>query len=67
MARGGLRMKSGLINRIRISGYILIGGVVVAALSLIWTHPISFMLFILLGGILTAAGVILYLYNVVSH
>jgi predicted membrane channel-forming protein YqfA (hemolysin III family) len=60
-------MKSGLINRIRISGYILIGGVVVAALSLIWTHPISFMLFILLGGILTAAGVILYLYNVVSH
>lgn len=55
-----------LERRLRISGIILILGLLVEASSLLGHGPIAFMLFVGLGGILIAAGILLYLVSLVS-
>ncbi len=55
---------SPLDRMLQISGIILILGLVVEALSLLLGHgPIAFIVFAGLGGILFAAGILLYLYS----
>jgi len=39
----------------------------VEVVTLYWAHPLAFVLFIVLGGALVAAGTLLYLYSIVSH
>jgi hypothetical protein len=56
-----------LVKFLKIAGYILIGGMVVEAATLLWSHPLSFLINLGVGGFLVAAGVIIYLYTVVSH
>jgi predicted membrane channel-forming protein YqfA (hemolysin III family) len=56
-----------LVKFLKIAGYILIGGMVVEAVTLLWSHPFSFLISIGVGGLLVAAGVIIYLYAVVSY
>jgi len=36
-------------------------------LTLLWTHPLAFMCFILVGCPLVAAGFLFYLYSLASH
>lgn len=55
-----------LERRIQSSGIILILGLLVEVLALLGHGPIAFILFVGLGGILFAAGVLLYLYSVVG-
>ena len=52
-------------RRLRISGVLIILGLAVELLSLIRIHPLAFMCFLLVGGGLLAAGVILYLVSLV--
>ncbi len=54
-------------KRIRISGMLVILGLVIQMATLFWNHPLSFMLFLLAGCPVTLAGMILYLYTLVSH
>jgi len=54
-------------RRIRWSGLIIALGLIVQSLTLFWTHPLSFMAFLLIGCPLVAAGLLLYLYSLVSH
>lgn len=50
----------------RLSGCLLLLGLFTEAASLHWIHPIAFILFVLLGGTLLGAGVLLFLYSLVS-
>jgi hypothetical protein len=51
---------------LRISGILIILGLLVEALSMIRIHPLSFLGFMFIGGGLLAAGVLTYLYSLVA-
>ena len=51
---------------LQLSGIILILGLVVEALCLLGRGPLAFMLFVGVGGLLFAIGILLYLYSLVS-
>jgi hypothetical protein len=55
-----------LHRRLRISGVLIILGLLVELLSLIRIHPLAFMAFLVIGGALLLAGVVLYLFSLVS-
>lgn len=55
-----------LHKRLKISGVLISAGLVVEVATLYWSHPLTFVAFILLGGSLVGAGVLLYLYSLVS-
>jgi len=41
-------------------------GLVVEGLSLLWNHPLSFVMFIAIGGLLLFLGIVVYLAALVS-
>ena len=45
---------------------LIIAGLAVEGLSLVWNHPLSFVAFLGLGGLLLAAGIVLYLWTLVA-
>jgi hypothetical protein len=53
-------------RRLRISGMLILLGLVVEALSLIRIHPLAFLGFMFVGGGLLVAGIVIYLYSLVS-
>jgi hypothetical protein len=55
-----------LERRLQFAGALLISGLVIEALSVVWNRPIAFVIFVGLGGLLLAAGILLYLYSLVS-
>lgn len=59
--------ESRLQRRLTWAGYLLTAGLAVEGLTLLWAHPTSFLLFIVLGGILVSAGIITYLIAIVTH
>jgi hypothetical protein len=54
-------------KRLRISGTLLILGLVVEALSLCWNTAASFMSFMIFGGVLLIGGVLTYLYFLLTQ
>ncbi len=52
--------------KLQLSGIILILGLVVESLCLLGHGPIAFLLFVGLGGVLFAVGILLYLYSLVG-
>jgi len=61
-------MRSGdsMNRRLRISGTLVISGLLVEALCLVWSRPIAFVVLVCLGGALIGLGVLLFLYSLVS-
>ena len=57
---------SRLQRRLKIAAYLLIAGLLVEAVTLYWSSPLSFMLFIGLGGTLVGLGIIVYLVAIVA-
>jgi len=57
---------SRLERKLQLSGMLLMLGLVVEAVCLLARGPIAFMVFVGLGGLLFAAGILLYLYSLVS-
>ena len=53
-------------KRIRLAGILLIAGLLVELATLRWSHPTAFLFFLLLGGLLMAAGIVVYLLSLVS-
>jgi hypothetical protein len=53
-------------QRIRAAGIILIIGLVIEALCLLWGRPISFVIFVAVGGLFLFAGVVVFLFSLVS-
>jgi hypothetical protein len=48
------------------SGALLIVGLIVEAICLLWARPLAFIVLVGVGGLLCAAGVVLYLFSLVS-
>jgi hypothetical protein len=55
-----------LERRLRLSGILLILGLLVEALCLAWKGPLAFLVFAGLGGLLFLAGMVVYLLSLVS-
>ena len=55
-----------MLRKLRISGILVILGLVVEGLSLCWNTPLSFMSFVVVGGLFFASGILLFLYSLVS-
>jgi len=53
-------------RRLQIAGVFLILGLLVEALCLVWKGPLAFLVFLGLGGILLFAGIVVYLFSLVS-
>ena len=53
-------------GKLRIAGLLVMGGLSVEAISLQWAGPAAFLLFLLAGGSLMAAGILFYLYSLVA-
>lgn len=55
-----------MLSKLRLSGILLILGLLVEALSLHWNTAFSFMSFVVIGGLLFTSGVLLFLYSLIS-
>ena len=56
----------GLAKRLRLAGMLLISGLLVEGICLLWARPWAFILLVCGGGLLFAAGIVVYLYSLVS-
>jgi len=54
-----------LEKRRQVAGVFIVVGLVVEALCLIWSTPITFVIFVAIGGFLMFVGIVLYLYSLV--
>ena len=52
---------SRLQPRLKIAAYLLIGGLIGEAVTLYWSSPLSFILFMAVAGTLIGLGIIIYL------
>jgi hypothetical protein len=55
-----------MLRKLRVSGILLIFGLVIEALSILWNTAASFMSFAVFGGLCFASGILLFLYSLVS-
>jgi hypothetical protein len=53
-------------GKLQVSGILVMLGLLVEAICLLWSRPIAFVIFASLGGLLIAAGVLFFLYSLVS-
>jgi hypothetical protein len=53
-------------RNLRVPGILLIGGLAIELISLLWNKPLAFILFAFVGGVFFLAGILLYLYSLVS-
>lgn len=56
----------GFAKRLRLAGMLLISGLFVEGVCLLWVRPLAFILLVCGGGLLCAAGIVVYLYSLVS-
>ena len=54
-------------RRVRLAALLICAGLLVQLITLVRIHPLAFMAFILISCPLVLAGVLLYLYSIVSH
>jgi hypothetical protein len=52
-------------RRLRLSGSLILAGLLVEAASIVWFTPAAFLIFAIGGGLLVAAGVLLFLISLV--
>lgn len=56
-----------LARRLKVAGLLVGLGLLIEAATLFWSHPTAFLAFLLLGGVLVAAGVVLYLWMIATY
>jgi hypothetical protein len=54
-------------RRLRMSGFLAICGLLVEALCLVWSKPIAFVVLACIGGAFISAGVLVFLYSLLSE
>jgi len=54
-------------RRLQLSGILLLLGIVVEMLCIVWTRPIAFIVFVAVGGLFLALGVLAYLMAILSR
>jgi hypothetical protein len=50
-------------KRLRISAILVASGLLIELITLMWSHPLSFILFMSVGAVLLAAGILFFLYS----
>jgi hypothetical protein len=55
-----------LEKRLRLAGILLIAGLLVEAVCLLWARPLAFIVLVCGGGLFCVAGIVVYLYSLVS-
>jgi hypothetical protein len=63
--RRGSDVSPKIARRIRISGVFLLLGLAVEVISLLWSHPTSFLVFTTVGGFFLFLGFVWYLFSLV--
>jgi len=58
---------TGIERRIRIAGILIVLGLSMELISLMWSHPTAFLLFLFVGAVLIAAGLLYYLYSLIAR
>jgi hypothetical protein len=66
MANPGMPVPT-IERRVRVAAVLICRGLVVLLLTLIRVHPLAFMAFILIGCPLVLAGILLFLYSIISE
>jgi len=56
----------GIGRRLRQAGFLIALGLLVELLTLAWNSPSAFLVFLGLGGLLIFAGILIYLWSLVS-
>jgi hypothetical protein len=56
---------SRLERRLRLASGMVGAGLAVEAITLYWTHPLVFVVFLMLGGSLVGLGILLFLWSIV--
>ena len=59
-------LRSGLERRIQISGILILLGLLIELGSLFYSRPTAFLIFMFLGGLCLAGGILLFLYSLVA-
>ena len=54
-----------LDRRLRISAALVLIGLLIEAVSLTWRSPLSFVMFMMAGGLTMAAGITIFFYSIV--
>ena len=57
--------QSRIDKRLRVSGFLLIAGLSLQALTLVWNHPLSFLAFMFVASPLVLLAIAIYLYAIV--
>ena len=53
-------------KKLRIAGILLTTGLSLQVLTLVWNHPLAFLAFMFIASPLVLAGVIMYLYSIIT-
>ncbi len=61
-----IRPPASVASSLRISGILIVLGLLVEAFSLLRIHPLAFLTFMIVGGTLLISGVATYLYSLVT-
>lgn len=67
MAMASIARPPAIERRLRLAGVLVCLGLVIQLLTLVRIHPLAFVAFIVIGCPLVLAGLLLYLYSIVSH
>ncbi|MDE2925960.1 MAG: hypothetical protein OXT71_06125 [Acidobacteriota bacterium] len=59
--------RTGFAGRLQLAGLLIATGIVVELGTFVWNHPVSLFLFLTLGAGLVVAGMLLYLWSVVTR
>jgi len=59
-------MANRLQGRLRLSGILIVLGLLVEGLSLVRIHPLAFLVFMFVGGGFLIVGIAVYLYSLVA-
>src|SRR5262249_27328920 len=52
-------------RRLKFAGALIVAGLAIELLSLFWSRPIAFLVFMFAGGLLLLLGIVIYLYSLV--
>lgn len=63
--RRGSDVSPRVARRIRFSGIFLLLGLAIEVVSLLWSHPTSFLVFMTVGGFFLFLGFVAYLFSLV--
>ena len=59
-------VNSAMNSKLQLSGILTMVGLAMETFSLFWNKPLSFLIFLSVGGLFILVGIVIYLYSVVS-